>query len=172
MLSLCRIIAPVWLARKMGPMFPSQYPYTPRLYTARMGPREAVRRLHAKGLRLYATFVFGYDHDTLADFETTRRFCEDEGIFMVAFNHLTPFPGTPLYDRLLRDDRILEPAFRFPKIDAAFEPWSAWKTRQNQQHGLRIPRFGVETGGPHRQRAAGGLDQTVTQRYRRPKSDL
>ena len=75
--------------------------------TARMGPREAVRRLHAKGIRLYATFVFGYDHDTLEDFERTRRFCEDEGIFMVAFNHLTPFPGTPLYARLEREGRLL-----------------------------------------------------------------
>lgn len=75
--------------------------------TARLGPSAAIRRLHAHGLRLYATFVFGYDHDTLEDFDRTRQFCEDEGIFMVAFNHLTPFPGTPLYSRLRTQGRLL-----------------------------------------------------------------
>ena len=35
-------------------------------------------------------------------------------------------------------DRVKEPAFRFPSIDAAFEPWVAWKTRQNEENGLQI----------------------------------
>jgi hypothetical protein len=46
--------------------------------------------------------------------------------FLAAFNHLVPFPGTPLYERLAREGRLasgawwLDPAFRFG--DAPFEP--------------------------------------------------
>jgi radical SAM superfamily enzyme YgiQ (UPF0313 family) len=75
--------------------------------TARFGPAEAIRRLHEHGIRLYATFVFGYDHDRAEDFERTLRFAREQGIFMIAFNHLTPFPGTPLYERLKREGRLL-----------------------------------------------------------------
>ena len=33
-------------------------------------------------------------------------------------------------------DEEVDPAFRFPRIDAAFEPWTQWKSRQNSDHGL------------------------------------
>jgi len=74
---------------------------------ARGGPAEAVRRLHEFNLLVYATFVFGYDGDTLDSFHRTVQFGIDNEIFMMAFNHCTPFPGTPLYDRLERDGRLL-----------------------------------------------------------------
>ena len=35
-------------------------------------------------------------------------------------------------------DAELDPAFRFPKIDAAFEPWTNWKRQQNTNHGFQI----------------------------------
>jgi len=74
---------------------------------ARGGPAEAVRRLHEHNLLLYATFVFGYENDTLASFDRTVQFGIDNNIFMMAFNHCTPFPGTPLYERLAREGRLL-----------------------------------------------------------------
>jgi radical SAM superfamily enzyme YgiQ (UPF0313 family) len=67
----------------------------------------AVQRLNEYGLRLYATFVFGYDYDSFDDFQRTRDFCIERKIFMAAFNHLTPFPGTPLYRRLQNEGRLL-----------------------------------------------------------------
>lgn len=74
---------------------------------ARGGPAEAVKRLHRHGLRLYATFLFGYDRDTLDTFSETIDFCIDHKIFIAAFNHITPFPGTPLYKRLKDEGRLL-----------------------------------------------------------------
>ncbi len=71
--------------------------------------RHVVARLHARGIGVYGTFVFGYDHDTADSFEEALDFAVGERIFMVAFNHLTPFPGTPLYDRLAREERLLYP---------------------------------------------------------------
>ena len=68
---------------------------------------KAIQSLNDHGLRLYATFVFGYDHDVFDDFKRTLDFCIHHKLFMAAFNHLTPFPGTPLYRRLQREGRLL-----------------------------------------------------------------
>ena len=35
-------------------------------------------------------------------------------------------------------DRELVPAFRFPAVDAAFEPWRDWKTNANRSHGVQL----------------------------------
>ncbi len=40
-------------------------------------------------------------------FERTLEFAEESRFFTAAFNHLLPFPGTPLYDRLQRAGRLL-----------------------------------------------------------------
>ncbi|MCP4716267.1 MAG: B12-binding domain-containing radical SAM protein [Deltaproteobacteria bacterium] len=74
---------------------------------ARGGAAEAVRMLHRHGLRLYATFLFGYDADTVDSFGEALDFCIEHNIFITAFNHITPFPGTPLYKRLESEKRLL-----------------------------------------------------------------
>ena len=71
------------------------------------GYDEAVARFHRHRIRLYGTFVFGYGQDTLTTFAEVVDFCIRNRIFMAAFNHLTPFPNTPLYDRLEREGRLL-----------------------------------------------------------------
>lgn len=77
-------------------------------WNAVLGERtELVRRIHDAGIGIYATFVFGYDGDTPATFERTLEFAEEARFFTAAFNHLLPFPGTPLYDRLAAEGRLL-----------------------------------------------------------------
>ncbi len=78
-----------------------------RFNYARGGFEAALAKLHQYGIRLYSTFVFGYDHDTLDDFKHTVDFCIRHKIFMSAFNHLTPFPGTELYRQLQQEGRLL-----------------------------------------------------------------
>ncbi len=68
---------------------------------------ELVKRIHDAGIGIYATFVFGYDHDTLATIENTVRFAKKHNFYTAAFNHLLPFPGTPLYTRLLEQKRLI-----------------------------------------------------------------
>ncbi|WCL49177.1 B12-binding domain-containing radical SAM protein [Leptospira sp. GIMC2001] len=75
--------------------------------TTKGGIEEATKRLHKYGIRLYATFIFGYDEDTMLSFRETIDFCINHKIFMVAFNHLTPFPGTPLYKKLESEGRLI-----------------------------------------------------------------
>lgn len=71
------------------------------------GITEAIKRFHKHNIRLYATFVFGNDHDTPQCFQETIDFCIRHRLFMVAFNNLTPFPGTPLYRRLENQGKLL-----------------------------------------------------------------
>ncbi len=75
------------------------------------GPGQAIANLRRHDLRVYGTFVFGYDTDTKETFETALRFARTEGLFIAAFNHITPFPGTPLYERLQGEGRMLYDAW-------------------------------------------------------------
>jgi radical SAM superfamily enzyme YgiQ (UPF0313 family) len=75
------------------------------------GPRQALANLRHHGLRVYGTFLFGYDHDTPDAFREVVRFAREEGLFIAAFNHVTPFPGTPLYRRMQQEDRLVHEAW-------------------------------------------------------------
>ena len=75
--------------------------------TMQGGYERALANLRRYGIRLYITFVFGYDHDRPAAFAESVSFARRHRFFIAAFNHLTPFPGTPLYARLEREKRLL-----------------------------------------------------------------
>jgi radical SAM superfamily enzyme YgiQ (UPF0313 family) len=87
---------------------------------------EAVQRIRDAGIAIYATFVFGYDTDDADSFDRTMEFALRQKFLLAAFNHLVPFPGTPLYHRLKQQNRLLsdpwwlDPSYRFG--DVAFQP--------------------------------------------------
>jgi radical SAM superfamily enzyme YgiQ (UPF0313 family) len=73
-------------------------------------PREykaLVKLLHQHNISVMGCFVFGLDHDTPDVFESTAQFVVDACIDLPRFAIATPFPGTPYYDRLEKDNRIL-----------------------------------------------------------------
>lgn len=63
--------------------------------------------LHRLGISIQGCFVFGLDHDTLDVFDRTVELAIDAGIDLPRFSVLTPFPGTPLFNRLEQEQRIL-----------------------------------------------------------------
>jgi radical SAM superfamily enzyme YgiQ (UPF0313 family) len=77
----------------------------------RGGPPAALANFRRHGLRIYGTFIFGYDQDNAESFKRAVAFARDQALFIAAFNHLTPFPGTPLYRRLEAEGRLLYPAW-------------------------------------------------------------
>ena len=77
-----------------------------RFNTMRGGYREALANLRRHGIFVYGTFIFGYEHDTPESFDEAVEFAIEEGMYIAAFNHLTPFPGTPLYQRLDHEGRL------------------------------------------------------------------
>ena len=46
-------------------------------------------------------------------------------------------PNSP-QGQLEEDDRVKDPAFRFPAVDDAFQPWRNWKRGLNEKHGLQL----------------------------------
>jgi len=69
--------------------------------------KDVIRDLHHLGISIQGCFVFGLDHDTSDVFDNTVEFAIDEGIDLPRFSILTPFPGTPIYSRMMAQGRIL-----------------------------------------------------------------
>ncbi|MEI8347852.1 MAG: radical SAM protein [Pseudomonadota bacterium] len=69
--------------------------------------RSIIQNIHSYGIAVQAGIVFGFDHDTVKVFRDTLDFLEDTGVQNATFNILTPYPGTPLFKRLLTEGRIL-----------------------------------------------------------------
>ena len=69
-------------------------------------------------------FVLGLDGDGPGIFDAVHDFVQASGQFDVQITVLTPFPGTPMYDRLLADGRLLEPEAweRCTLFDVNFRP--------------------------------------------------
>jgi radical SAM superfamily enzyme YgiQ (UPF0313 family) len=88
--------------------------------------QQLIDRLHKYGIGLYGTFIFGYDSESAEDALRTAEAAIDFGLFIAAFNHLLPFPGTPLYEQFRQEGKLtdeqwwLSPTFRFG--DVPFNP--------------------------------------------------
>jgi radical SAM superfamily enzyme YgiQ (UPF0313 family) len=86
----------------------------------------ALANLRRHGIRVYGTFVFGYDGDHSESSQQAARFAIEHRFYLAAFNHLTPFPGTPLYKRLAQEGRLryekwwLDDRYRYN--DLPFQP--------------------------------------------------
>ena len=86
------------------------------------GYAKALENLYRHHIRVYATFVFGYEHDTPESFDRAVEFAIENDFYISAFNHLTPFPGTPLYRKLEEQGRLrfaawwLDPAYRYNDV--------------------------------------------------------
>lgn len=73
---------------------------------------EGVRRIQDAGIAVNGCFILGLDGDTEATFDEVFAFAERAGLFDVQITVQTPFPGTPLYSRLLSEGRIIAPGAR------------------------------------------------------------
>jgi radical SAM superfamily enzyme YgiQ (UPF0313 family) len=69
----------------------------------------ALRRIQAHGITVNGCFILGLDGHTPAIFEDILKFAREVPLYDVQITVLTGFPGTPLHDRLERENRILEP---------------------------------------------------------------
>lgn len=71
--------------------------------------RQVVKALHSRGISIYGTFVFGYDEDTKETIEESFNFALESKLEIANFNPLTPTPNSGLYNRLLKEERLLSP---------------------------------------------------------------
>ena len=86
--------------------------------------REAIRTIQSHGITVNGCFVIGLDGHTTEIFDQVFDFVRESELYEVQVTILTPFPGTPLYERLDREGRILEPGewTRCTLFDVNFRP--------------------------------------------------
>jgi radical SAM superfamily enzyme YgiQ (UPF0313 family) len=71
------------------------------------GYRAAVETIQSHGITVNGCFVIGLDGHTEGIFDAVYDFVERSGLYEVQITVMTPFPGTPLYERLRREGRLL-----------------------------------------------------------------
>lgn len=71
--------------------------------------QSALRRIQAHGITVNGCFVLGLDDHTPDVFPQILEFVREVPLYEVQVTILTPFPGTPLYERLHAEGRLLEP---------------------------------------------------------------
>ena len=98
--------------------------------------REAVGRIQAHGIAVNACFILGLDGDGPEIFEAVEQFVEETLPFDVQITVQTPFPGTPLYERLRQEGRLLEEGAweKCTLFDVTYQPTGM--TVQELEHGL------------------------------------
>jgi len=70
--------------------------------------KDAVQKIQAHGIRVDGCFVVGLDGHGPDIFEEVYSFTKETNLFDVQITIPTPFPGTPFYDRLDKEGRLLE----------------------------------------------------------------
>jgi radical SAM superfamily enzyme YgiQ (UPF0313 family) len=86
---------------------------------------DSVRRLHDEGIAILGAFIFGFDHENKDVFDQTLEFIAASRLDCVELRILTPFPGTRLYSRLLKEGRLFAPNWwlqGYPPDTLLFEP--------------------------------------------------
>jgi radical SAM superfamily enzyme YgiQ (UPF0313 family) len=69
--------------------------------------RQAIEQIQSHGVRVNGCFVLGLDGHTPDIFDAVLDFARESELYDVQITLQTPFPGTPLYERLRREDRLL-----------------------------------------------------------------
>ncbi len=68
---------------------------------------KSIKRCRSAGVIFHASLIFGLDEDTPTVFERTLEFLLHNSVPSISPCILTPYPGTPLFERLMREGRIL-----------------------------------------------------------------
>jgi radical SAM superfamily enzyme YgiQ (UPF0313 family) len=68
-----------------------------------------LNRLAQRGIYAITSFIFGLDNDTVGVADRTLREIESWPPGLPIFGQLTPFPSTPLYQRLVKAERLTRP---------------------------------------------------------------
>lgn len=70
--------------------------------------KAAIAKIQSYGITVDGCFILGLDGDTPDVFNEVFDFVKESGLYEVQITFLTAFPGTPLYERLRREGRLLK----------------------------------------------------------------
>lgn len=78
--------------------------------------KDSIARLHDEGISVLGAFVLGSDNEDRSIFQKTLEFAKKIKIDLAQFAILTPYPGTAIYNKLIKENRIFN--FDWAKYDA------------------------------------------------------
>ena len=70
--------------------------------------QQAIARVQSYGITVNGCFILGLDGDTPEVFDDVFQFVKDSALYEVQITFMTAFPGTPLYQRLKQEGRVLQ----------------------------------------------------------------
>jgi radical SAM superfamily enzyme YgiQ (UPF0313 family) len=70
--------------------------------------RQCIEAVHKRGIAVMAGFIAGFDGDTPESIENMAHRLYDIGVDVPFLSVLTPYRGTPLYDQLSQEGRLLQ----------------------------------------------------------------
>jgi len=70
--------------------------------------KEAIKTIQSHGISVNGCFIMGLDEHDPKIFDQVFNFVNDSGLHEVQITIQTAFPGTPLYERLNKQNRIIE----------------------------------------------------------------
>ena len=98
--------------------------------------RKMIQRVHDYNMAVQGGIIFGFDEDTPDIFETTLQKMIELDIDVVELNILTPYPGTPLFDRLDKAGRIFTKDWsKYNQVEIVYEPKNM--TKDELYNGIR-----------------------------------
>jgi len=101
-----------------------------------------IKQIHSKGISVCAAIVFGNDSDTPGIFPRTLEFLLTANADVLQATILTPFPGTPLFDELDREGRIVDKNWgHYDFRHAVFEPRMMSRESLRRGHDWVLSKF-------------------------------
>jgi radical SAM superfamily enzyme YgiQ (UPF0313 family) len=82
-----------------------------------------IKNIHKNGMTITGLFMFGFDEDTLDIFGKTLDALYEWEIDRAEFSILTPLPGTPVYDKMEKEGRLLTKDWsQYTQTKVVFQP--------------------------------------------------
>jgi len=82
-------------------------------FTSVQGLEDGLKKVHRAGIFVLASMIFGFDEDTEDVFDETVKFLIKNKVHSVAFNVLTPYPGTKTYRKMKEEGRLLTDGWKY-----------------------------------------------------------
>ena len=102
---------------------------------------EDIRRAGAAcrdhGIRLIASIVLGLDQDSREDIRRSVAFAKEIDAYQLQPAVLTPYPGTPVWDEMVRTGRLLDTSWaQYDMMDVVFQPknMTPWQLQEGFYH--------------------------------------
>lgn len=82
-------------------------------FSSIQGLENGLKKVRRAGIFVLASMIFGFDEDTKDVFDETVKFLLKNKVHSVAFNVLTPYPGTKTFRKMKEEGRLLTDDWKY-----------------------------------------------------------